>query len=351
MTHKKNYLFFFFLLICILLFVYFQSINSQHKIRIGIISDATYCGERELGWRIKIAAESLGWEVFLDEKKGRKLQKKKNLDWIICLLPNNEYIYKCPSYLTIFHPFNYLNPDGKLQPFYEKYNGYLLTINQTENFANSFKLSDKRLFTSSFYPTVQYVEYKENDLNDLVTMIPVWGNRLIDEKFKNVYNMLSQSGFAKFYGIHENKEIIQDGYMGRVPFDGTSIIRILQKHGIVLIFHSNIHNQEQIPSSRIFEAAAASTVIISDENEFVKKHFGNSVFYVNTSLSANEIYIQIKNHMDTIRQNPQMALEMAKNAHKIFVDIFLMSDQLLNTLSMHMEIEKYKQKQRKSIFR
>lgn len=352
MTLKKTLTF---LLVAVICFapIYFQFFTSPQKVRIGIISHTGYCGEREVGWRIKIAAENLGWEAFLDEKGGRKLKKQKNLDWVICLLVKNPYTPKdCPTYQTIFHPFNFLSTKGKLRSFYEKYSGYLLTINPTKKFAHNFQSKNKPLFSSIFYPTLQYVEYKEVPLNDLMTMVPVWSNRVEDEKFKKFYKSLSQSGFAKFYGIRvqANREIIDQGYMGTIPFDGTSVIDILQKHGIVLILHSDKHNQAQIPSSRIFEAAAASTVIISDENEFVKKHFGDTVFYIDTSLSADELYRQIENHMATIRQNPKAALAMAKKAHQIFVDNFLMSDQLLKIHAMNSEVKKQQQQQLISMF-
>ncbi len=338
MSLKKGILLF--VLCSVVLFSFYKP-----KIRIGIISDSKYCGERELGWRIKIAAENLGWVAFLDEHRGSDLKKIKNLDWVICLIPDNRRFYHNSSqFLTVFHPFNYLEPEGTLRPFYEKYDGYLLTIKQPDAFERSFQSKNRRLFSLPFYPSLQYVEYKEVALDSLMTMIPVWGDRLIDEKFKKVYKALSREGFTKFYGIHPNSDIIENGYMGKIPFDGTSVIDILQKHGIVLIFHSQIHNQEEIPSSRIFEAAAASTVIISDTNGFVKKHFGDTVFYVDTSLPAEDIYLQIKNHVAAIRQDPKMALEMAKKAHQIYVDRFLMTDQLLKIHSMHTEIQKYKAK-------
>ncbi|MEI8365379.1 MAG: glycosyltransferase [Parachlamydiaceae bacterium] len=315
-------------------------VEVQANIRMGIISDYLYCGERELGWRIKIAAESLGWEVFLDETQGVKLQKIKNLDWVICILPGNNNLHQDTyNYLTIFHPFNYLEKNGNLIPYYEKYDGYLLTIEKPKNFDYFFKKSKKKLFSIRFYPTTYDVVYKKAVLNNLVTMIPVWSDRLTDNKYKNLYTLLSQSGFAKFYGIHENTDIIKDGFMGQIPFDGISVINILQQHGIVLIMHSAIHNQESIPSSRIFEAAAASCVIISDENPFVKKHFGDSVFYIDTSLSAEEIYAQISRYMDMIRSNPDRALEKAKQAHKIFIDNFLMADQLLRLETMHQQVK------------
>lgn len=317
--------------------------NSDRPIRIGIISNSSYCGERELGWRIKLAAESLGWQVVLDEKEGCKLRKIKGLDWVICLTPNNKRLYRnAPNYITIFHPFNYLDSQGTLVPFYEKYDGYLMTIKKPEKFENNFKSKHKQLFSVPFYPSLQYVDYQEVSLNNLMTMIPVWSNRLIDEKFKQLYKKLSQSGFTKFYGVHENRDIIEQGYMGTIPFDGSSVINILQRHGITLIFHSDIHNQEGIPSCRIFEAAAASTVIISDENAFIKEHFGDTVLYVNTSLSTEEIYLQIKNHMDWIQQHPQEAVIMAKKAHEIFTAHFLMNDQLLKINALNEKIKRQK---------
>jgi hypothetical protein len=183
------------------------------------------------------------------------------------------------------------------------------------------------------------VEYQEVALNNLVTMIPVWSNRLTDSKFKTLYHLLSRTGFVKFYGVERHKEIIEDGYMGKLPFDGVSVINILQQHGITLILHSDIHNQEGIPTSRIFEAAAASAVIISDENPFVKRHFGDSVFYIDTSLSAEEIYMQIQDHLRTIYSDQKKALEMARESHQIFIDNFLMTDQLLKLEALHRQIQ------------
>ena len=93
---------------------------------------------------------------------------------------------------------------------------------------------------------------------------------------------------------------------------------------------------------RIFEAAAASTVIISDENSFVKEHFGDSVYYIDVTLSPEEIFRQIVDRMEAIFRDPKEALAKAKEAHQIFTDRFQMSDQLLAIHSMHNQILKQK---------
>jgi hypothetical protein len=255
------------------------------------------------------------------------------------MLPRNNFTTNsCPNYLTIFHPFNYLNPKRKLNHFYEKYDGYLLTIRDRESLIESFRNRDKKFYGISFYPTVQNCSYKELELHNLMVMIPVWGNRLSDPKFQTLYSLLSQSGFAKFYGVSCNKNIHPEDYMGQIPFDGSSVIDILQQHGIVLVLHSDFHNNEGIPSARIFEAAAASAVIISDENSFVKQYFGDSVFYIDTSESGESMFLQIQEHLHAILDNQSKALEMAKKAHEIFIKDFTMEQQLQELEKMHQKI-------------
>lgn len=313
-------------------------IELDASIRMGIVTDVRYVGDREVAWRIKIAAERLGWTVFLDEKEGR-LIKKEQLDWSVCMLPKNKFsVPHCPNYLMVFHPFNYLDDERKFLPFYEKYDGYLLTINDRESLENGLKLKNKEFHYIPFYPTLQSVPYMNVPLNNLMVMVAVWGNRLNELKYKTLYTLLSQSGIARFYGISPHASMIPQGYMGPIPFDGVSVINVLQENGIILVLHSDIHNEEGIPSSRIFEAAASSAVIISDENAFVKKHFGDSVFYIDTTLSAENIFAQIMDHWTTIHQDPERALEMAKKAHEIFTENFTMEDQLLTLEAMHQEI-------------
>jgi len=318
----------------------FLNISIQAELRVGVISSGAYVGEREVGWRIKIAGENLGWTMILDEKEGKNLKKMRDLDFVICLLPGSTVpLPTCYVYQTIFHPFNYLDEERIILPVYKKYDGYLLTIRDRCSILKSFRLKNKKFNFISFYPTVPKVSYQKNRLNSLVTMLPNWSNRLTDEKFKTIYTTLSTMERVNFYGSKSSSGIVQNGYLGTIPFDGISVINVLQKHGIALIFHSDIHNKEEIPTSRIFEAAAASAVIICDQNSFVKEQFGDSVFYIDTTLSAEEICLQIQNHLKTIWQDPERSLEMAKTAHQIFTDKFLMEDQLLHLEQLNKKIK------------
>lgn len=318
--------------------------NLAAEIRIGVITESQYVGDREAAWRIKMAGENLGWTVLLDENEGRDIQDQQ-LDWTICLIANNRcFNPNQTNYLAVFHPFWFLDEDRKFLSFCAKYDGYLLTINDRESLSHGLVEMHKEFHHIQFYPSVYSTPYRKLELNHLLVMIPVWSNRLGDLKFRLLYWLLSQSGLAKFYGVHRNEDLIQNGYMGKIPFDGVSVIEVLQKHGIVLVLHSDIHNEEKIPTSRIFEAAAASAVIICDENAFVKTHFGDSVFYIDTSLSGESMFNQIEAHLNFIRQDPEKALAMAKKAHQIFIDYFTMENQLLSLKALHQIVISKKQK-------
>jgi hypothetical protein len=307
-------------------------LQLQAIIRIGILTDVGCYGERETASRIKKAAEGLGWEVILDEFTGRQIKNSKNLDFIISFCANKNVKKNCFNYLiTSFCHENYY----EFPQLYKGYDGFFVIADPKK-----YDLDIKNFHCIRYYPTVQETTYQKVDLTNLVTLLPLWGNRLDDPKYMNLYSYLDQSGFIRFYGfLHKNLNFITNSYKGEIPFDGVSIIPVFQEHGIVLVLHSDVHFKQGIPSGRIFEAAAASAVIISDKNTFVQENFGDSVFYIDTSLSAEEIFSEIQRHMEFIRLHPEIALGMAEKAHQIFNENFGLTKMLLQLKTMHEKIK------------
>jgi len=75
-------------------------------------------------------------------------------------------------------------------------------------------------------------------------------------------------------------------------------------------------------SSRIFESSAAGAVIICNENPFARRHFADSLLYIDTTLPARETYDQVRSHLAWIKAEPAKALELARRAQSIFRDNF-----------------------------
>lgn len=120
-------------------------------------------------------------------------------------------------------------------------------------------------------------------------------------------------------------------YNGEIPFDGHSIIKRINEAGIALALNSPVHSYVGTVSNRIYEAAAAGAVIISDNNEYVKRYFGDSVFYIDIEKSEDEQIKDIKKILKFIGENPEKAYEMAVAAQKIFINQ-LSLDQQVNDL-------------------
>ena len=80
------------------------------------------------------------------------------------------------------------------------------------------------------------------------------------------------------------------------------------------------------------EASAAAALIITDNNPFAHKHFGNSVLYIDETKPPLEMYAQIEKHLAWIEQNPKQARAMAWRSHQIFQEKFAMEKLVDNLL-------------------
>ncbi len=122
-------------------------------------------------------------------------------------------------------------------------------------------------------------------------------------------------------------------YKGNIPFDGVSIIKKMHESGIVLALHSKSHNTEEFVSNRIFEAAAAGAIIIADDNKFIRRYFGDNVYYVDIYQSEKALEKSLNKVIDKIYSDPAAARLKAKNAQRIFLDKLALDKQVEDFLA------------------
>ena len=191
------------------------------------------------------------------------------------------------------------------------YDGLLLTIQNQDKIKKYCEKRNLPLLLLDWYPTVQFNPYRAVTPKYVGYIFCIWGDRR-NGKYSFVLDQLQGSGDLHVYGNEGAKTQFPKAYRGFIPFDGQTLLDTLQRDGITLVLHSNMHLTQRMPSGRIFEAAAASTVIICDRHPFVMKHFGDAVLYFDHNQDSLTIFNQIKQHLDWIKNNPQPALEMAK---------------------------------------
>jgi hypothetical protein len=107
-------------------------------------------------------------------------------------------------------------------------------------------------------------------------------------------------------------------YRGVLPFDGVSVISAIRDAGIALCLHKAIHRDAACPTMRLFEAAAAGALIITDDFEFPREWFRDSVLYVDAELPAPVVIEQIVSHVEWANRNREAANRLARRSNDLF---------------------------------
>jgi len=140
------------------------------------------------------------------------------------------------------------------------------------------------------------------------------------------------------YGNENGWQYLTSSYKGALLFDGVAVVKTLNQAGVGLCLHRDEHCKAHIPSMRIFEIAASGAIAICDEHPFIQENFGDSVLYLSSNLNTDERLQQISEHLRWIKNNPKKALEMSREAHRIFVDNFSLEKLLLGLLPYHKQL-------------
>lgn len=152
--------------------------------------------------------------------------------------------------------------------------------------------------------------------------------------FKTLFSMLDQRDYLHVYGNRDQWLHTPRSYKGFARHDGETILKKIHQSGVALILHSPNHFLGKTPNARIFEAAAASAVIICDRHQFIQDHFKDSVLYLDMN-SPEQMAAQIDSHMEWIRSHPEEAKALAHQAHQIFVEKFSLENQLQMLFDLH----------------
>ena len=167
-----------------------------------------------------------------------------------------------------------------------------------------------------------------------------WERQYSRDRHRGLITLLDESGLADFYGVREQNGIpMWEGvkhYRGELPFDcGRSILQKSNECGVSLVLHSESHRASGMTSTRIFQACAAKTLMISDDNPFVLKHFGDSVLTFECTGDPYDNFKKIRELAEWIGNNTEKAREKAVKAHRIFLENFSLKSDLSTLIGNH----------------
>jgi hypothetical protein len=333
---------------------FYQHVKIKDKYKIFIEHKGAF-GEKEMAGRVKAAAENLGWEGIIIENidEEKVLLNQEKFDFIISLssadLPSNK-IDNVKRYLFLsadekfYFKKKWYNFKPKLMTRYKNiiyFDGFLYSFASSILLENYLKSHNKKFYGMTFYPYVQKHSVKFNITKFQNPKIFYcgfpWDKLRRSKRYKEFYEFLASAGYIDFYGP-ESAWKDTNHWRGEISFDKNSFLNTLANYPVTLILHSDSHLNGSIPSSRIFESSAVGNISISDGNQYVIQNFGDSVLYIDHTKSAKEMFQQVDNYMNWIKQNPNDAMNMAIKAHNVFSQKFLLESGLVKIAKMHEKI-------------
>ncbi len=302
-------------------------------------------------YRIGKTIESMGGEyVIIDSAdKHKEAVKMIDPDFILAIRssikPSKDYI----NFLFI-HSFisQYVDENNQFNAkeygHFLNYDGFITMFNTLGPIEHYFEQNHKSFQSIKAYFSVQKTDFSSNPKNKLC----YWGSSLKDttrfsDRYLDLYSALDKQDYFILYGPERtwgDKNF--KSYKGALPFENDALVSAIKNAGIALLLHGQDHLKSGTPTARIFEAAAASALMISDNHPFLREHFGDTVLYIDENADADDMFKQIDAHVKWALAHPDEAITKAKASHKIFVDKFALEHEVSKIINFYEETKKRK---------
>lgn len=278
--------------------------------------------ERELGMRMRDVCISLGVDALYSSNKDQIERFAPDI-----VFPLHHYIPKLFDAYTIgcmWNPPDFFDYSYNTEVFgfenMKSYDAFAIASPVIENYLNTmcFRSPVKR-DKYVIYPSTGRRSYEPVETFRKIAYV---GSNWQGNRHRDLFMNCNK---INVYGPRKSWEYLKDGvskYCGELPFGNGAVDQTYRKNGIGLCFHSEQHLKDSVPNMRIFEMAAAGALVFADKLEFIEQNFGDSVIYIDTSKSDQEIIEQIDDNYYWVLSHEEKAREMAHRANEIFNEKF-----------------------------
>ncbi len=285
--------------------------------------------------RLKVTAKSLGLECVEIAPDGRLLDPphqrltQADVDFVIHLHFETPKAYDIFSFVALWNPVQFYHDWG-----YRRFSRHLLTHDDflscsatwTDDHVRRMIASDPTRVPAAFtlYHSLSEPIHEPTLGDRKIFYAGVNWERLGKKKGRHqeLLNLLDPTGDLRIFGprIFQGVNVWEgyQSYSGPIPFDGVSILSEINKSGIALVLSSDAHKQSELMSNRLFEGLAGGAFIICDENPFARRHFGETLLYIDARQPTDDVCKTVLRHVQWIKEHPEQALAMAREAQAIF---------------------------------
>lgn len=283
------------------------------------LGDLSERAEDELAWRMRIAAERMGHDMrILVEPAAIGVYCP---DLVLSLHTRFPKLSEHRTFGCMWNPPSFFANDPNLVRNVISYDSHLVAGDAVKEYLNDLGHGLRRRFnTLPFYPSCHTTTFRPFAGGE--RQLAYVGTNWDGFRYLALMRSVARRGFTRFFGPAESWEHVGGAFAGNVPFDGTSLIEALADCGISLCLNRPEHAQYGIPTMRVFEAAASSSIIVSDEHPFVREFFGDCAYFIDTTLPNNELVEQLAQIVSDINADPTTANERARAGHAVFAERF-----------------------------
>lgn len=241
-----------------------------------------------------------------------------------CVLLTHEFSAKLTHYPTLgilWSPTSYYSDDPYRRQAILSHDGYLCGSPQIAQWLDDFCFGNRKkplIYDHIFLPSSHDCGITPGLPQSLSIFYA--GIHWDGSRHGGLFNALMALNIPlKIYGNPQAWKWYESHYCGQLKFDGSSVISAIRDAGIALCLHTADHRESNCPSMRLFEAAAAGALIITDNTEFTRQIFGDSVLYVDLDLPSVLIVKQVVDHYFWASTNHNAADRLATKSNELFL--------------------------------
>lgn len=245
-----------------------------------------------------------------------------NLDFVIAVASTQPKLTEVPTFGAIHEPRSRFWEKPEYFQNLLSYDGYMTIADSLQKFLNAFCAgAGKPQHVGFYYNTPQKQEIAA-DIEGLAARAELglcyFGTNW-DPRSRPMFRALVRSDYMRIYGPQESWAYLQGHrYFGSPPFDGNAAQREYAKHGVGLAVLSRGHLLDDVISNRIFEITSVGAVAICPDIPWIRRHFGDSVYYFEPNQPVQAVSGQIDAAMQAIAAHPAEAADKARRARAIF---------------------------------
>lgn len=259
-----------------------------------------------------------------------------DLDFVIATASTQPKTTSVPTFGSIHEPRERFWQSPAYFDNLLSYDGYLTISDSLERFLRSLLAGYRReAVIGRYYNTPQQSEFTcpvERIVTRRQLGLCYFGTNW-DRRGRSMFRELAKRNYMRIYGPEASWSYIKgSAYKGSPPFDGNSVQLEYAAFGAGLVALSQEHLLDDVISNRIFEIASVGAVAICPDMPWIRRNFGDSVFYYDAAGATSAAIAGIDTAMASIAADPANASRMAASARAIFEQNFAAEVMLANAV-------------------